>query len=160
DSARRDFDQYATSRTWQRQHQRALSLLLTASTTNAFNVASEPLAVRERYGQTVNGMSLLLARRLVEAEVPVVTVCWKEKEAIADKCKSAGGWDTHANNFGCLKDHLLPEFDRGFSALIEDLAQRGLLDQTLVLVTSEMGRKPKIGAPRSGGRYGAGTSHW
>lgn len=160
DSARRDFDQYATSRTWQRQHQRALSLLLSASTTDAFNVASEPAAVRERYGQTVNGMSLLLARRLVEAEVPFVTVFWKENEAIADKCKSAGGWDTHANNFGCLKDHLLPEFDRGFSALIEDLAQRGLLDQTLVLVTSEMGRKPKIGDPRSGGKTGAGRDHW
>jgi Protein of unknown function (DUF1501) len=160
DSARREFDQYATSRTWQRQHQRALSLLLSASTTDAFNVASEPVAVHERYGQTVNGMSLLLSRRLVEAGVPFVTVFWKENEEIADKCKSAGGWDTHANNFGCLKDHLLPEFDRGFSALIEDLAQRGLLAQTLVLVTSEMGRKPKIGDPRSGGKSGAGRDHW
>jgi uncharacterized protein (DUF1501 family) len=159
-SARREFDQYAISRTWQRQQQRALSLILSASTTKAFDVASEPVAVRERYGQTVNGMSLLLARRLVEAEVPFVTVFWKENEAIADKCKSAGGWDTHANNFVCLKDHLLPEFDRGFSALIDDLAQRGLLDQTLVLVTSEMGRKPKIGDPRSGGKYGAGRDHW
>src|SRR5262245_40712250 len=130
DGARREFDQFASSRTWHRQRQRALSLLLSASTTDAFNVASEPVAVRERYGQTVNGMSLLLARRLVEAEVPFVTVFWKENEQIADKCKSAGGWDTHANNFGCLKDHLLPEFDRGFSALVEDLAQRGLLDQT------------------------------
>jgi uncharacterized protein (DUF1501 family) len=160
DGARREFEQYATARTWKRQHQRALSLLLSASTTDAFNVASEPLVVRERYGQTVNGMSLLLARRLVEAEVPFVTVFWKENEAIAEKCKSAGGWDTHANNFVCLKDHLLPEFDRGFSALIEDLAQRGLLDQTLVLVTSEMGRKPKIGDPRSGGKTGAGRDHW
>jgi hypothetical protein len=160
DTARRDFDHYAGSRTWHRQQDRALSLLLSASTTAAFDVASEPLAVRERYGQSVNGMSLLLARRLVEAEVPFITVFWKENEAIADKCKSAGGWDTHANNFVCLKDHLLPEFDRGFSALIEDLAQRGLLDQTLVLVTSEMGRKPKIGDPRSGGRTGAGRDHW
>ena len=160
DGARRDFDQYAGSRTWQRHQQRALSLLLSASTTEAFNVASEPAAVRERYGQTVNGMSLLLARRLVEAEVPFVTVFWKENEQIADKCKSAGGWDTHANNFVCLKEHLLPEFDRGFSALIEDLAQRNLLDQTLVLVTSEMGRKPKIGDPRSGGKSGAGRDHW
>jgi uncharacterized protein (DUF1501 family) len=160
DSARRDFDRYAAPTTWRRQQQRALSLLLSAGTTQAFNVASEPLAVRERYGQTVNGMSLLLARRLAEAEVPFITVFWKENEQIADKCKSAGGWDTHANNFACLKEHLLPEFDRGFSALIEDLAQRGLLDQTLVLVTSEMGRKPKIGDPRSGGKYGAGRDHW
>ncbi len=160
DTAKRDFETVASSRTWERQHDRALSLLLSAGTTQAFDVAREPLAVRERYGQTVNGMSLLLARRLVEAEVPFITVFWKEDDSTAKKCASAGGWDTHANNFACLKDDLLPEFDRGYSALIEDLAQRGLLDQTLVLVTSEMGRKPKIGDPRSGGTYGAGRDHW
>src|SRR4029077_18172363 len=70
------------------------------------------------------------------------------------------GWDTHGNNFACLKEDLLPEFDRGFSALIEDLAGRGLLDSTLLLITSEMGRKPKIGDPRSGGVSGAGRDHW
>lgn len=160
DSARRDFDHYATSRTWHRQQDRALSLILSAGTTKAFDVESEPVALRERYGQTVNGMSLLLARRLAEAEVPFITVFWKENEEIAKKCASAGGWDTHANNFNCLKEHLLPEFDRGFSALVEDLSQRGLLDQTLLLVSSEMGRKPKIGDPRSGGTYGAGRDHW
>jgi len=160
DTAHREFNQVAGSRVWHRHQERALSLLLSASTTKAFDVASEPEAVRERYGQTVNGMSLLLARRLAEAGVPFITVFWKENEKIADKCKSAGGWDTHGNNFACLKEHLLPEFDRGFSALIEDLAQRGLLGQTLVLVTSEMGRKPKIGDPRSSGKTGAGRDHW
>lgn len=160
DSAKRDFEPSAGSRIWNRQQERALSLLLSASTTKAFDVASEPVSVRERYGQNVNGMSLLLARRLAEAEVPFITVFWKENEATAKKCASAGGWDTHASNFDCLKDYLLPEFDRAYSALIEDLSQRGLLDQTLVLVTSEMGRKPKIGDPRSGGMYGAGRDHW
>jgi uncharacterized protein (DUF1501 family) len=116
--------------------------------------------MRERYGQTINGTSLLLARRLVEAGVPFVTVFWMEDEKLDKKCKSAGGWDTHGNNFNCLRENLLPEFDRGFSALIEDLAQRGLLDQTLLLVTSEMGRKPKIGDPRSNGVAGAGRDHW
>ena len=101
-----------------------------------------------------------MARRLVEAEVPFVTVFWKENEALADKCKSAGGWDTHGNNFGCLKDYLLPEFDQAFLALVEDLHQRRLLDQTLLMVTSEMGRKPKIGDPRSGGQGGSGRDHW
>jgi uncharacterized protein (DUF1501 family) len=102
-----------------------------------------------------------LARRLVEAGVPFVTVFWKENEKkLAKKCRSAGGWDTHGNNFTCLKEDLLPEFDRGFSALIEDLAERNLLDETLLLVTSEMGRKPKIGDPRSGGTTGAGRDHW
>ena len=83
--------------------------------------------MRSRYGENVNGMSLLLARRLVEAEVPFITVFWKEDEnRLAKKCASAGGWDTHGNNFNCLKDDLLPEFDRAFSALIEDLADARL----------------------------------
>ncbi len=106
-------------------------------------------------------MSLLVARRLVEAEVPFITVFWKEDEnRLAKKCASAGGWDTHGNNFACLKEDLLPTFDQAFSALIEDLAQRNMLDQTLLMVTSEMGRTPKIGDPRSGGKTGAGRDHW
>ncbi len=140
-----------------------MSLLMSAGTTQAFNVAAEPQTIRERYGETVNGMSLLLARRLVEAGVPFITVFWLEAgvgSPLAKKCKSAGGWDTHGNNFNCLKEDLLPEFDRGFSALIEDLQQRGLLDETLVMITSEMGRTPKIGDPRSGGNSGQGRDHW
>jgi hypothetical protein len=161
DGAKRELDDYAGVHTWTRQQQRAASLLLSAGTTAAFDVASEPATVRRRYGETINGMSLLLARRLVEAGVPFVTVFWMEDEAkLSKKCASAGGWDTHGNNFLCLQENLLPEFDRGFSALIEDLAQRGLLDSTLLLVTSEMGRKPKIGDPRSGGVTGAGRDHW
>ena len=164
DAARREFDhgfdQNSDVGTWSRQQARAMSLLTSARTTQAFDVSSESPQVRARYGNTVNAMSLLLARRLVEAAVPFVTVFWMENEKIAPQCKSAGGWDTHGNNFNCLKDLLLPEFDRGFSALVEDLAQRGLLDQTLLMVTSEMGRKPKIGDPRSGGTTGAGRDHW
>jgi uncharacterized protein (DUF1501 family) len=100
---------------------------------------------------------------LVEASVPFITVFWLgrgEGSPLAKKCASAGSWDTHGNNFDCLKDDLLPEFDRAYSALIEDLANRGLLDETLLLVTSEMGRTPKIGDPRSGGAGGAGRDHW
>jgi len=161
DDARRRFDHFATARTWHRHQQRALSLLTSSQTTAAFDVAQEPPTVRERYGETINGMSLLLARRLVEAGVPFVTVFWKEhSDQLAKKCRSAGGWDTHGNNFNCLKENLLPEFDRGFSALIEDLDNRGLLNETLLMVTSEMGRKPKIGDPRSGGTSGAGRDHW
>ncbi|WP_202921749.1 DUF1501 domain-containing protein [Anatilimnocola aggregata] len=162
DSLRKEFDQHAKVRTWHRHQDRALSLLMSAKTTEAFDVSREPQAVRQRYGETVNGLSLLLARRLVEAGVPFVSVFWKGdlKKANARKCASGGGWDTHGNNFACLKEDLLPEFDRGFSALVEDLANRGLLDETLLLVTSEMGRKPKIGDPRSGGVSGAGRDHW
>ncbi len=151
DDARREFDAVAGVGKWSQLQERAFSLLGSSRTATAFEVAGEPQSLRERYGETVNGMSLLLARRLVEAEVPFITVFWMENLKIADKCKSAGGWDTHGNNFNCLREHLLPEFDRGFSALIEDLTERGLLDQTLLLVTSEMGRTPKIGDVRSGG---------
>lgn len=162
DAARREFDATASIQTWHRQQERAISLLMSSRTTEAFDVSREPASVRERYGKSINGTSLLLARRLVEAGVPFVTVFWKgdEKAAEARKCASGGGWDTHGNNFGCLKDDLLPQFDRGFSALVEDLAGSGLLDQTLLLITSEMGRKPKIGDPRSGGVAGAGRDHW
>ena len=163
DIARRDLDQAAISQTWNRQTARAMSLLSSAKTTAAFDVSQESEQLQERYGKDINGMSLLLARRLVEAGVPFVTVFWLGTgigSAVAKKCKSAGSWDTHGNNFGCLKDNLLPIFDRGFSALIEDLSDRGLLDETTLLVTSEMGRKPKIGDPRSGGVKGAGRDHW
>ena len=107
-------------------------------------------------------MSLLLARRLVEAGVPFVTVFWQEYQRYPDRekrCQTGGTWDTHTENFSALKKRLLPEFDRGFSALIEDLSGRGLLDQTLLLVTSEMGRTPKIG-DRRGGEYATGRNHW
>ncbi len=160
DDARRRFDDYAAVKTWSTQQQRAMSLLLSSKATSAFDVSQEPESVRERYGSTINGMSLLLARRLVEAGVPFITVFWLGDQKLAKKCKSAGSWDTHGNNFGCLKNNLLPEFDKGFSALIEDLHQRGMLDETLLMVTSEMGRKPKIGDPRSGGVSGAGRDHW
>jgi len=160
-SDHRDFDRFAASRTWNAQQERALSLLLSGGTTEAFDVTREPESIRQRYGETVNGMSLLIARRLVEAGVPFITVFWRgDPERLDKKCASGGGWDTHGNNFSCLKEDLLPEFDRCFSALIEDLANRSLLDETLLLVTSEMGRKPKIGDPRSGGVNGAGRDHW
>jgi len=101
-----------------------------------------------------------MARRLVEAGVPFITVFWKGDENLAKKCRSAGSWDTHGNNFNCLRENLLPQFDRCFSAFLEDLSSRGLLDETLVMVTSEMGRMPKVGDRRSGGVVGAGRDHW
>lgn len=160
DLARRDLDAAGRVRTWTTLQERAWSLLASPQTTSAFRVADEPDALRARYGSTINGMSLLLARRLVESGVPFVTVFWKEDERLSDRCKSAGGWDTHGNNFNCLKENLLPEFDRALAALLGDLADRGLIESTLVLVTSEMGRTPRIGDPRSGGTTGAGRDHW
>jgi uncharacterized protein (DUF1501 family) len=159
--ARRDLDRFAAVQTWTSQQERAISLLASGRTTTAFDVSRERPETIARYGETINGMSLLAARRLIESGVPFVTVFWHEADdVVSKKCLSGGGWDTHGNNFACLKENLLPEFDRAFSALVEDLAARGMLDETLLMITSEMGRKPKIGDPRSGGVNGAGRDHW
>jgi hypothetical protein len=158
--AKRDLERTADESNWKKHQERSLNLLVSSQASQAFDLSSESEATRQLYGSSLNAMSLLLARRLVEAQVPFISVFWRENEAIADACKSEGAWDTHGNNFECLKKHLLPEFDQAFSGLLIDLHQRGLLDETLVLVTSEMGRKPKIGDPRSGGTNGAGRDHW
>ncbi len=160
--AERSFDEFANVDSLRTFQDKAFSLLRSSQGKNAFDLSGESESVIERYGKTHNGMSMLMARRLVEAGVPFVSVFWKgnKKLAEAKKCKSGGGWDTHGNNFGCLKEVLLPELDQSFGALLEDLADRGLLDETLVMVNSEMGRKPKIGDPRSGGEKGQGRDHW
>jgi hypothetical protein len=161
DSARRDLELKSRVQTWSKLQNQAMRLLSGGGATKAFDLGGESAATIARYGQTINGMSLLVARRLVEAQVPFITVFWSENdERIAKKCASGGGWDTHGSNFSCLKEDLLPEFDQCFSALIEDLEQRGLLDETMLMVTSEMGRKPRVGDPRSGGISGAGRDHW
>ena len=161
DDARRDLDRVSSVKSWNSQQERAISLLGSSKALDAFDVAKESPETLARYGDSVNSMSLLAARRLVEIGVPFITVFWSEEdEFVSKKCYSGGGWDTHGNNFNCLAENLLPEFDRGFSALIEDLSQRGLLDSTTLLVTSEMGRTPKIGDIRSGGKVGAGRDHW
>jgi uncharacterized protein (DUF1501 family) len=160
DDAQSLAEQSQAARDYGKQQRKAFALLASRETKTAFDLRAEPEALRARYGPGINAMSMLLARRLVEAGVPFVTVFWKGDKELDTLCKSGGGWDTHGNNFNCLKDRLLPEFDRPFAALLDDLHQRGLLGQTLVLVTSEMGRKPKVGDPRSGGAGGAGRDHW
>jgi hypothetical protein len=160
DDAMRQLDRKLATGSYSRQQDKAFSLLASPRLKNAFDLGKEPIAVREKYGRSLNAMSVLMARRLVEAGVPFVTIFTKEDPKLDALCKSGGSWDTHGNNFNCLRDHLLPEFDRYFSAFLEDLHERGLLDETLVLVNSEMGRKPKVGDPRSGGTHGAGRDHW
>ena len=136
-------------------HERAFSMMSSAVRGGAFDLSREPLRLRERYGYDVNGQSMLMARRLVEAGVPFVSVQWQARKNREEMCY---GWDTHANNFYCLRNYLLPYLDRGFSALLEDLDERGLLDETLVVLLSEMGRKTRIGDPRPGGSNG--RDHW
>ncbi|HWG43977.1 MAG TPA: DUF1501 domain-containing protein, partial [Gemmataceae bacterium] len=112
-------------------HKQALEILRSDRTKKAFDLAQEKDAVRERYGSTSFGQGALAARRLVEAGVRFVTI-------------SLGGWDTHGKNFDALSKRLLPTLDQTLSALVSDLSERGLLDQTIVYCAGEFGRTPKI----------------
>jgi hypothetical protein len=114
---------------------------------SAFDVTREDVRLRDRYGDHVCGQSVLLARRLIEAGVPFVQVVC----AAGDLNNAVGDhWDTHSDNFGRLKRDLLPPFERALCALLDDLADRGRLAETLVVVLTEFGRTPKIN--RSSGR--------
>jgi hypothetical protein len=122
---------------------RAFELISSPASRDAFNLTKEPQRVRDLYGPTRFAQNCLLARRLVEAGVPMVTLY------------SVGNrdWDTHADNFNGLKNTLFPPMDRGVSALLEDLAGRGLLDETLIVWMGDMGRTPRINKD-------AGRDHW
>jgi uncharacterized protein (DUF1501 family) len=144
DQRRRQLEAVARVRDFDAYHQQAFDLVTSSAARRAFDLAREPVKVRDRYGWSAFGQGCLLARRLVEAGVRLVTVNWARDDAY---------WDTHANNFRDLKDKLLPPFDAGFSALLQDLDQRGLLDETLVVCLGEFGRTPKINT-------NAGRDHW
>lgn len=131
--------------------QQAIELLSSGGVQRAFHVSGESQATRERYGDTKWGQCLLLARRLVEAGVRLVHVNWTREAG--DSAVDNPMWDTHAQNADRLEDVLCPTFDVGFTALIEDLDQRGLLEDTLVVAIGEFGRTPKING--NGGR-----DHW
>ena len=161
DRSQRALERFSHIADFNKHQQRAFSLLYSPATKRAFDLYQEPQSVREKYGRGVNAMSMLMARRLVEAGIPFVTIVWKKEDPELHKkkfCNGAGSWDTHGKNFVCLKEILLPNFDRMFAALLADLHERGLLEETLVLVTSEMGRNPWIGDPRPGGQ--SGRNHW
>ena len=131
--------------------QQALDLMLSGKAQQAFNIRNEPDKVRNRYGRNRWGQCVLLARRLVEAGVRLVHVQWPREDG--DNAVDNPLWDTHAQNFDRVEDVLCPMFDVGFTALIEDLDHRGLLDETLVVAIGEFGRTPKIN-PKSG------RDHW
>ena len=121
--------------------QLATDILLGSAVRNAYDLDREDPKIRESYGNHLGGQSMLLARRLTEAGVPVVQVCC----AAGDLNGGAGDmWDTHSDNFSRLKNRLLPVFDRGVSALLTDLADRGTLDETLIVMLGDFGRTPRI----------------
>jgi hypothetical protein len=133
-------------RAWDGFQARALDALASAEARGAFQVEREDPRVRDRYGRHIHGQCLLLARRLVEAGVGLVTVNWHND--------GQNFWDTHGDNFRQLRDRLMPPADQGFAALLDDLEARGLLDETLVVWAGEFGRHPRIS------KGNAGREHW
>jgi uncharacterized protein DUF1501 len=134
-----------------RTQQRAFSLLTSSQARAAFDVSKEDPRLLDRYGRTLFGHSTLIARRLVESGVRFVNVTW---DLFWDRVQiDYDAWDTHTRNFHILRENKLPGLDQTFTALMEDLQTRGLLDETLVVVMSEMGRTPKING-------NAGRDHW
>ena len=133
-----------------RTREQALDMLLSPAVRDAFNLEKEPRKVREKYGMHICGQSVLMARRLTEAGVPVATVYC----AAGDLNGSKGShFDTHADNFNKLKNAMLPPFDQAAATLVEDLRERGRLDETLIVMLTDFGRTPKING-------GAGRDHF
>src|SRR4051812_17705235 len=146
-----------------RLYSQACQMLASRETREAFDLDAEPASIRDRYGRHRSGQSLLLARRLVEAGVPYINVIWNQSNRGQDHepdDTDAYGWDTHNDIFDSLKNRLLPRFDESFSALIEDLDQRGLLDQTLVVCMGEFGRAPRVALEPKFAGATPGRKHW
>jgi len=145
DEQRRTRDEAAAVADLDAFYQRAFSLIGSEKALQAFDLSSEPATVRDRYGQTEFGRRCLLARRLVEADVPLVNVnyCHTPRDS----------WDTHSDNFGKMRKSLAPTLDAALTALVLDLDDRGLLDDTLVIANAEFGRTPAI-------NKNSGRDHW
>lgn len=140
DAAFKTLDQTDIPASLDKFHQQALDILRSDKMRRAFDLDQEPQHLRDAYGRSPFGQSALTARRLIEAGVRFVTI-------------GLGGWDTHANNFGTLRGNLLPQLDAVLAALIGDLADKGLLDHTLVYCAGEFNRTPRINGA-------AGRDHW
>jgi hypothetical protein len=149
DDNRRELESSIEGRTLSRYQDLAFSMITSPRVAEALDVRKEPLATRDLYGMTLFGQSCLAARRMVEAGTRLVSVFWDEYGLAGD------AWDTHWNHYPRMTDQLLPPFDRAFSGLVLDLEQRGILDETLVVVLSDHGRTPKLN-----NAVGAGRDHW
>jgi hypothetical protein len=141
DTIRRDIDLKGDVSGFDTFYRDAMEMVTSVKATSAFDVNKESVKLRDRYGRNDLGQCCLLARRLVESGVTFVTV------------QAGGGWDTHGNNFTELKRRLLPQYDAAVAALVEDLHERGLSDDVLVMSMGEFGRTPKINKD-------AGRDHW
>jgi hypothetical protein len=142
----------------------AFELVNAPQVRTALDLEREPGRVRDRFGRDRSGQACLMARRLVEAGVPWITVFFNHGIRGQDdypEDTDEYGWDTHNDIFDSMRTHLLPRFDFSVSALLEDLAQRGLLDTTLVVIMGEFGRAPLVAIEKSfAGRGSPGRKHW
>jgi Protein of unknown function (DUF1501) len=156
DQARRDLDGSDRVKGFARDQDLAFTLARAPQLRRALDLSREPAAVRERYGMTLFGQGCLAARRLVEAGGRFVTVFWDEYGSVNS------AWDTHYWHYPRLTEQLLPGFDLAFSALVEDLEAQGLLDETLVVCTTEHGRTPKLDpdGDHPSGKGRGGRNHW
>lgn len=141
DTIRRDIDRQGDMEGLDTFYREGMEMVTNDKAARAFDIQREDIKLREKYGRNDLGQSCLLARRLVEAGVAFVTV------------QAGGGWDTHGDNFKQLKNNLLPKFDRSVWALVNDLHERGLQDDVLVMAMGEFGRTPRINS-------GVGRDHW
>lgn len=149
DDRRRDLEEARIGRSMNEFQQTAYSILANPRVGQALDIRQEPDPIRDRYGMTLFGQSCLAARRLIEAGTRVVSVFWDEYGLAGD------AWDTHFDHFPRMVDQLCPGLDMGLSGLVLDLEERGLLDETLVVLISEHGRTPRINNAAGGGR-----DHW
>jgi len=149
DAQRHDLNTTSTGKQMDRYREMTYQLLHSDKLRAALDTRKESASLRAEYGNSLFGHSCLTARRLVEAGSRIVSVFWDEYGL------AGSAWDTHGNHYPRMKDELCPSFDIGFAALIKDLEQRGMLDETLVVCTSEHGRTPKINSAKGGGR-----DHW
>ncbi|HAY78291.1 MAG TPA: DUF1501 domain-containing protein [Planctomycetaceae bacterium] len=150
DRQREQLDRNPDVHSWNRQQQLAMSLLTSNKLRDAMDIGREPRRLREQYGMNLFGQGCLAARRLIEAGGKFVSVFWDCYGQFAN-----GSWDTHQYHYPRMKELLLPGFDLAYPTLLNDLEQRGLLDETLVIWMSEHGRTPKINS-----KPGAGREHW
>jgi uncharacterized protein (DUF1501 family) len=149
-------DKAVASQNLDAYYERALNLIVSGRARNAFDLTQEPQATRDRFGRNTFGQSCLLARRLIEAGTRVVEVVWP-KVANSDN----HSWDVHVDLSKRMKNQSAPMLDTGLSALISDLDERGMLNDTLLVAIGEFGRSPQRGVSTSGnGNSDDGRDHW
>jgi len=153
-----DMEKAVSSYALDKYYQKAFDLVSSGRARNAFDLTQEKDSLRDKYGRHTFGQGLLLARRLIEASTRFVQVNWP---TVANGDPKVDAFDTHAANFGPLRNLHCPKLDSGLAALLEDMDERGLLKETMVIAIGEFGRSPRLGVSTSGnGNAPDGRDHW